>query len=329
MKFGPVPIADARDCVLAHSLQLGEVRLRKGRILDETDIALIADAGLAEVVVARLTQDDVHEDAAATQLAQALIAGQTGLFLGAAGTGRVNIFATEAGVAKVDAERIHAANSIDLMITTATVPPFQRVAEGGMVATVKIISYAVPSDTLAEACAAGKGALGAASAQFKSACLVQTLIGSEAPGKGHKVLSDRLKRLGVALAPLVTVSHEETAVAEALMQAEAEVLFVLTGSATSDIGDVAPSALLSAGGHLEAYGMPVDPGNLLFIGALNGKPVIGLPGCARSPALNGADWVLERVVCGIPVRKEDIMRMGVGGLLKEIPSRPQPRQGQR
>jgi molybdenum cofactor cytidylyltransferase len=67
--------------------------------------------------------------------------------------------------------------------------------------------------------------------------------------------------------------------------------------------------------------MPVDPGNLLFFGELNGKPVIGLPGCARSPALNGADWVLERILCGVTVTPDDIAAMGVGGLLKDIPLR--------
>ena len=71
----------------------------------------------------------------------------------------------------------------------------------------------------------------------------------------------------------------------------------------------------------------VDPGNLLFLGTLSERPVIGLPGCARAPALNGADWVLARVMCGINVTDADIAAMGVGGLLKEIPSRPQPRAG--
>jgi len=71
--------------------------------------------------------------------------------------------------------------------------------------------------------------------------------------------------------------------------------------------------------------MPVDPGNLLVLGRIGDRPVIGLPGCARSPALNGADWVLERVACGVPVTSADIAAMGVGGLLKEIPTRPQPR----
>jgi molybdenum cofactor cytidylyltransferase len=73
--------------------------------------------------------------------------------------------------------------------------------------------------------------------------------------------------------------------------------------------------------------MPVDPGNLLFFGQLRGKPVIGLPGCARSLALNGADWVMERILCGVPVTPDDIAAMGVGGLLKEIPVRGRLRDG--
>ena len=74
------------------------------------------------------------------------------------------------------------------------------------------------------------------------------------------------------------------------------------------------------------FGMPVDPGNLLFHGRLDDRPVIGLPGCARSPALNGADWILERYACGLMISDDDIAAMGVGGLLKEIPLRPQLRE---
>jgi molybdenum cofactor cytidylyltransferase len=75
--------------------------------------------------------------------------------------------------------------------------------------------------------------------------------------------------------------------------------------------------------------MPVDPGNLLLLGRVGEVPVLGLPGCARSPKVNGFDWVLQRLVAGVPVRREDIMRMGAGGLLAEIPTRPQPRGGER
>src|SRR5260370_5866734 len=71
--------------------------------------------------------------------------------------------------------------------------------------------------------------------------------------------------------------------------------------------------------------MPVDPGNLLLLGRVGGRVVLGLPGCARSPKVNGFDWVLERLVAGLPVGSAEIMRMGTGGLLAEIPSRPLPR----
>ena len=73
--------------------------------------------------------------------------------------------------------------------------------------------------------------------------------------------------------------------------------------------------------------MPVDPGNLLLLGELGGRPVLGAPGCARSPKENGFDWVLHRLLAGIPVTAADIRRMGTGGLLMEIVSRPQPRTG--
>jgi molybdenum cofactor cytidylyltransferase len=71
--------------------------------------------------------------------------------------------------------------------------------------------------------------------------------------------------------------------------------------------------------------MPVDPGNLMLIGEVRGQPVLGAPGCARSPKENGFDWVLMRLLAGLPVSRSDVTGMGVGGLLMEIVTRPQPR----
>jgi molybdenum cofactor cytidylyltransferase len=74
-------------------------------------------------------------------------------------------------------------------------------------------------------------------------------------------------------------------------------------------------------------GMPVDPGNLMMLAQLGEVPVIGVPSCARSPKLNGFDWVLARLMADVPVTAQDIMAMGAGGLLAEIPTRPAPREG--
>src|ERR1700736_4630015 len=72
--------------------------------------------------------------------------------------------------------------------------------------------------------------------------------------------------------------------------------------------------------------MPVDPGNLLLIGSAGGVPVLGAPGCARSPVENGFDWVWMRLLAGLKVTRTELMSMGVGGLLMEIVTRPQPRE---
>ncbi|PJE28348.1 putative molybdopterin binding domain protein [Pseudooceanicola marinus] len=330
MKFGPVAVSAAEGAILAHSLDLPDgSRLRKGLRLGKVEMERLDWYGVEEVVAARLEAGDVHEDAAADALARALVPELDGLRLGVPGTGRVNVFAETTGVAEIDAKKINAVNALHPMITVATVPPWQRMAVRGMVATVKVISYAVPGAALEAACAAGQGALRLRPVTRRRATLIQTFVGEELQGKGPEAVAKRLHRLGADLVAESNVPHEEEALSLALAAAreaaQSDVILILTGSATSDPDDVAPAALRHAGGHMERFGMPVDPGNLLFFGDLAGLPVIGLPGCARSPALNGADWVLERILCDVPVTDADVAAMGVGGLLKEIPTRPQPR----
>ncbi|MFC6687280.1 molybdopterin-binding protein [Jhaorihella thermophila] len=330
MKFGPVPLAEAAGAVLAHSVTVEGRKLKKGSVLGAGELDAMTRAGMAEVIVARLEPGDVAEDEAAARLARALVPdpAEAGLVLAEPFTGRVNILAAGPGVAVLDAAALEAFNRVHPMITIATVPPFRQMAARGMVATVKVISYAVPGEAVARACAAAPAAIRLARPVLRAASLVVTRIpGGPGDEKGIAAIEARLEALEMRLAAVETVPHRAGPLAEALARAAGDLVLILTGSATSDIDDVAPSAVRAAGGRIERFGMPVDPGNLLFLGELAGRPAIGLPGCARSPALNGADWVLSRVACGIPVTSEDIAGMGVGGLLKEIPTRPQPRRG--
>ncbi|TDL79462.1 molybdopterin biosynthesis protein [Palleronia sediminis] len=326
MEFGRVPLSQALGAILAHSQQVADGRIRKGCTLDRGDIARLAAAGISHPTVARLSPDDLGEDEAAARLAAALVPDPdaAGLRLTAAATGRVNLLATVPGVLTLDAGAIHALNRVDPAITLATLPEFARVAPGTMAATVKLITYAVPGELLERACAAARGALRVAPVRLGSAGLIVTDMGA-GPGKGEAAVAMRLERLGMRLAETRIVPHDEAPLAEALAAIAGDMVLVLTASATSDARDVAPAALIAAGGRVDRFGIPVDPGNLLFLGALGGRPVIGLPGCARSPALNGADWVLERVACGIPPTEDAFAAMGVGGLLKESPARPHPR----
>lgn len=325
MKFGALPTQDALGTILAHSVDLPNGRMRKGKMLSADDLARLSAAGHDDITVAQLAADDLHEDAAATELAKAFVPTSNGLRLTTATTGRVNVIATAPGVFCCDPAAINAVNGGDPMITIATLPQYKRVMTGDMVATIKIISYAVPQSAMTQAVAQAQP-LKLETASHRQATLIETQIGNATPtSKGRVAMTTRIERLGGQLTKRVVVDHTEEALSKAIIAAEGSLIMILTGSATSDAHDVAPQAVRQAGGTLTRFGMPVDPGNLLFIGNLNDKPIIGLPGCARSLAMNGADWVVERMICGIDVTSNDIGQMGVGGLLKESPARHHPR----
>ena len=334
MRFGPTPLTEAEGGVLAHSLKAGGTRFRKGAVLSAADVAALREAGFESVTTARLGPEDMTEDAAAGALGRAAAPDPSarGLSLAAPFTGRLNVYALCGGVLRVDRAMVDAVNAIDEAVTLATLDDYARVHARQMLATVKIIPYAAPRAAVAAAAAllrAGE-ALRVHPVRLRSAGLVLTTTPGMKPkllDKGAEALTARCAALGVAVAGEARVAHETEAVAAALTAAKGDLVLMLGGSAPSDRRDVGPAAVEAAGGVLRRFGMPVDPGNLMFLGDLGGRPVIGMPGSARSPVEHGVDWVLERVACGLPVTSEDIAGMGVGGLLKEIPSRPQPRGG--
>ena len=327
MKFGVIPVAAAVGSILAHSVRLSGRRLRKGLVLSEADVAVLVAEGVSQIAVAQLAEADCSEDKAAHQLAVALVPDTqgSGMRLSEAFTGRVNIFATGPCVVRFETDKLLQLNQVDPMITLATVPDYTQMAAGGMIATVKIISYGVPASGLKRACRFAKGALRVALPVHKTATLIITDIFGGPGAKGSEAIKARLHALGMELKSVQMIPHQIVPLTDAIAKADTDMILILTGSATSDTEDVAPQALRAVGGEVIRFGMPVDPGNLLFFGKLGEKDVIGLPGCARSPALNGADWVLSRLACGLAITGEDIAAMGVGGLLKEIPSRPMPR----
>ena len=331
MKFGPTPVAETLGAISAHALRAGEARLKKGQRIGLEQLAALRAAGVESAIVAQMEPGDVGEDAAAQKLAWA-IAGPN-LRLDPPFTGRVNLFATANGLLMVSRSRIDAINRIDDAITVATLAEYAPVVAGDMAATVKIIPFAADANALAAACAAaGEAAVGIAPYRPLRVGVVSTLLPGLKPSVIAKTLGVLEARLAPARARLVEdlrVAHDTAALAQILAEAQGrcDLIVVFGASAITDRRDVIPAALERAGGTIEHFGMPVDPGNLLLYGELGGKPVIGAPGCARSPKENGFDWVLGRVLADVPVTRADIQAMGVGGLLMEIESRPQPRQG--
>ncbi len=336
MKFGPIAVDEAEGALLAHSVRLDGETLKKGRLLTEDDLDTLRDAGIATVVAARLEADDVPEDTAAARLALTL--GGPAMRVAEPFTGRANVFAETDGVFTVDKRTIDAVNSLDEAITIATVADHAAVSEGQMLATVKIIPFAAPE-------AAVNRALEVLSGQapvlrlhpFRP--LVARLIQTSLPDTSTKMLDktariteERMASVGGSLASESRCGHTTEALAGRITETLAQgcdLLLIAGASAITDRRDVLPAGIEAVGGRIGHFGMPVDPGNLLLLASLDDMPVLGLPGCARSPKLNGFDWVLQRLAAGLEVDRATIMGMGVGGLLTEIPTRPQPRTRKR
>lgn len=330
MKFGPVRLEEAEGAILAHSMAVGDRRWRKATVLSAEDVAAMKQSGLETIVVARMEPGDVDEDEAARIVAVALAA--QGIEIKPAATGRVNLHAMAAGVFKVNRAAVDAINAVDPAITLATLAEFSVVEPGQMVATVKIIPFALSAalpQRVADL-ASGLEVLGLSPFRPRRVGLVQSVLPSlkgSVLDKTARLTGQRLARSGSVITQEIRTAHDDAEVAQAIRQLapDNDMVIVFGASAIADSEDVIPAAVGLAGGTVHRVGMPVDPGNLLVLGAVGGATVVGAPGCARSPKLNGFDWVLDRLLAGLTVGDTEIAAMGVGGLLMEIESRPQPR----
>jgi molybdenum cofactor cytidylyltransferase len=330
MRFEEVELGSAVGAVLAHSHLLGRgATLKKGRVLTEADVRGLEAAGVARLHVARLEAGDLSEDEAARVVAEA-VAGPE-VTVAKATTGRANLFARVRGLLLVGEAGVDALNLVDERVTLATRRPYAVVAAGEMVATVKVIPFAVPASRVELARQAAGGPL-VRVAPFtpKRAGLVLTRLGAPREtmeAQAAMAQRQRLASLGGELVREVRVPHDATHVAAALTQLldeGLELILVLGASAIVDRGDVVPRAVERLGGVVEQLGMPVDPGNLLMLARRGPTPIVGVPGCARSLKRSGFDWVLERLAADVPITASDVRRMGAGGLLADL-DRPSPR----
>ncbi len=332
MKFGPVPVAQAEGGIAVHSIRKDGLVLKKGTAIGKAEVAALSAAGVKEIVVARLEPGDVAEDEAAAAIAAAVVG--SGIRLDRAFTGRANMFADTAGVLVVDKDAIDRLNLVDESITFATLPAYKPVVAGEMVATVKIIPFAVARSARDAALDVARSAvplIHVVPYRIRKIGVVSTVLpglAGKVVDKTLKVTEERLVPAGAAIVAERRVPHEQAALAKAIdevFKQGAEMVIVFGASAIADRRDVIPAAVEAIGGRIEHFGMPVDPGNLLLVADVRGRPVVGAPGCARSPKENGFDWVLMRLLAGLEVPREAITGMGVGGLLMEIVTRPQPR----
>jgi molybdenum cofactor cytidylyltransferase len=337
-RFGRVALEQAEGMLLGHNVadESGRPALRKGRPLSAADIGLLRRLGRTAVYVAEPGPDDVNEDQAARRVAQAACG--AGLRVVGPGAGRANLVTTSAGLLRVDRARLLKINEGE-GLTIATARSEEAVRQGQVVATVKVLPFALAESTVrtAEGTASEGGALIRIDLFARRA--VALILSGSASAERRVVsaftppLKARVEALGSVIdetsyVPLDDEAGEATLAAtlRRAVAAGAGLILLAGETAIVDRHDMAPRALEGAGGEVVAFGAPVDPGNLLMLGYLGAVPVVGAPGCSRSPKRNVVDMVLPRLLAGDRLGRADLARLGHGGLLEDVPERPMPRE---
>ena len=335
MKFEAVPIEQAQNHILGHNIADGSGRrlLRKGRPVSAENVAQLRALGYETVYVALRESDDVDENAAAQRISQR--AAGAGIRLSKAATGRVNMFAISPGLLEVDPARLAQINFLE-GVTLATLPRHAVVSEGKMAATLKIIPYALPDRVVGQAVTmAQEPLLYVKSLRPKRVGLI--LSGSPAvqtrvTNSFLNALSARVSALHSTIEEVEYVPLEDekgelqlTATVEGMIGRGMELILLAGETAIMDRYDISPRAVERAGGQIASFGAPVDPGNLLMLAYIGAVPIVGAPGCVRSPKLNIIDMVLPRLLVGERLDEADIVALALGGLLEDVPERPLPR----
>ena len=329
MKFERIPAEQGEGWMLAHSLKVLGRKWKKGKLLNRQDVQILVHEGFESIVAAKLEETDVDEDAAAEALARA-IAGD-GVEIRRPATGRCNLYATTKGLLKLRTDQIHKINSVDEAFTVASLPPYSSVYPGQLIVSIKIIPFAVSRESLNQCVSMamfGMPPVNVLAYKSMSIGLIQTQtpwFKSSLLKKGASMLQERARVLGSEIEFEEICAHHEKDITAAVVRSlkkKPDLLLLLGASAIQDREDVIPKGIVNAGGRVEHFGMPVDPGNLLLLARYENTRILGLPGCVRSPKRNGFDFVIERLAAGVEVASDDIQSMGTFGILTEPPRRP-------
>lgn len=329
MHLRTLPLAEAVGHILRHNLadERGRKAFSKGHIVRREDLPRLQQLGYDVLRVAVLDAGDVHENEAAQRLAAAVVG--EGVEATRPHGGRVNLLARYPGPLVVNQVALLAINDLE-GLTLATRPAHTLVRERQPVATIKVIPFAVAAAVLERAEALGAempDIVAVRPLQIRQVGVI--LVSSPAAHRRIEMgvspaIEARVTELGAGVTARRFADNTEQSVAEAItaLQAQQVEMIIIAGETSiMDPDDVTPMGIRLAGGRIEHYGAPVEPGNLLLMAYIEpgaGRavlPVLGAPGCVRTRATNIVDLLLPRLMAGEIVTRRDIVALGHGGYL--------------
>ncbi len=331
MKILGLDPQESLGSVIAQTYNLPGKTISKGTFVTSEIVGYFKEGEVKNILCAVPDNGDLHEDEAADIISNAI--DKSHIYIDSASTGRVNFKSRSLCLVRYKRDLIKKVNLVDESIAFSIVENNQLLAKNDLIATLKIIPFFTQKKYVDQVISIlDKNELFKTyTLNKKEVSLIQTSFEWQKKSMfkaTSNVTRNRLEALDCSLNEEKLIRHDYNVLRSEIrssIESGIDILLISGASAIIDRSDYIPKAILSEGGEIIQYGLAVDPGNLLLVGKIGKTAIIGMPGCARSPKLNGFDWVLQLLMADIPVVKEELAEMGAGGLLMEIASRPLPR----
>ena len=318
-----VKVQDAIGMTLCHDITamvdgFKGAAFKRGHVVTQEDIPRLLDIGKQHVFIWEENAGEIHEEDAARRLSQ--MTAVDGAHYGSISEGKIQLFADQDGMFRVDKALLAAVNRIG-DITITTLPDHYPVKAGDRLASMRIVPLVTEERQIAEAEALCADKQLYDLRPFKPLKVGIIITGSEIYHGRIKDKFERVARAKLAHYPAeilgVHVCDDELDMivgAGRALLAEGTELLIFSGGMSVDPDDLTPSAIREMGAEIVSYGVPSQPGNMTLVAYLDQAALLGVPGAAISRPTTMFDVLLPQIFCGDPLTKDDLIRLGEGGL---------------
>ena len=318
-----VPVEQAVGMTLCHDITAMRdgfkgAAFRRGHIIEAADVEKLKDLGKRTVFIWEENAGELHEEDCALRMAA--MAPVAGAHYTGPSEGKVLLMADIEGMLRVDTELLRQVNGIG-DITISTLPDHYPVKPGMRLASMRIVPLVTQECQIiqAEALCRERPLLRLLPYGPRRAGVIVT--GSEVytgriQDKFEPVVRRKLAAYPGEILGVTLCDDDVDMIVDAARSflERGAVFLIFTGGMSVDPDDVTPSAVRRLGARVVSHGVPAQPGNMTLVAYLGDIPALGVPGAAISLPTTIFDVLLPAIYAGEAVMKDDLIRLGDGGL---------------
>ncbi|MBV69069.1 MAG: hypothetical protein CMJ08_04630 [Pelagibacterales bacterium] len=323
MQFKIVSTKKANSYILAHTIRLKDLVIRKGKVLEKEHIALLIRNNINQIYVAIIEKHDLSENLSVKLIAEHI--SPNSLFKIVVSNGRADIFSKTEGLLNINKEKLLKINAQQKNIAVCTLKNHSIVSAGQLVGNVKLLPYAIDEKKILRITndLSIKRIFSISKKSIDKVGIIFTSNNVKNIKKKMllKAVNSRLGKFNLKVNLIQMCKHNHkvlSSVIKKVLNKNIDLILVYGETSICDINDVVPKSIIDIKGKVISSVMPTDPGNLLLLGKINNITIIGVPGCAKSLQRNGFDDILERVCHGEKFNRKKIAEIADGGLYKNI-----------